>query len=411
MFPNKSIYGLSCILLSVFFLPMTSSGKTVSKQFCFGAVGKQCAIPGSVKGKPSPLNMVACSKVEKGKTNCWISPGSIEHDNCCFLYPNGAMCSSETKNDGHCVKVWAEAYQDINKKLAWYHIFNKTEGANLKFVKSKRMKKYGGLESQSTLNLCAPGGTKLLARYDSGFCCSGKAKKQGETMTCSQETVAKKPAQSLKKAQKAFAELEKILKNAKVPAKKIPAPPQTTGQKLSKPQKALSQQPVAQKWPELSPQQMLQAQKLEQQIKEFEQQANNQISQPVAMQPQTMPPPPQLSALPEQYRQAVPPQQRIVEQQRSEPVPMAARPRQESIWNTPPPPSQQQEPEYEPAPQPQYEPAQQEARHETPAPPPQEEMTYKPPQREAPEETAPPPSTGQPCNPNIPKYSQPGCVE
>ncbi len=420
------------LLLGVFAIPVFA--KSIQKQNCFGAVGKQCAVPGSVKGKPSPLNMVACSKVEKGQTNCWISPGSIEHDNCCLKHPNGVMCSSETKNDGSCAKEWEEVYKDITQKTAWYHIYNVKEEANLSFVPSKRMKKFGGQEAESTAALCAPGGTKILAHYDNGFCCAGKAKKQGAVMICAQESVAKKPAPSkksqelakksqefLKKSQDAFNKLNNILKGAGVSEKKLPQSPQTVAQKLSKSQKAISDKPAEQKWPELSAQEMMQAKKWEGEMKEFEQKAKEfeqkEIAaqpalarepaapqQKIAMKPQAVPPPPpQLPPLPEQYRKPLPSQQQIVQQKNQLPSsqpqpqsqPVASRPIGTQTTfdygngpNMPPPsPMPEEQDELE---QPTY--------YEEPAPP-SEPMAQR--QPEAPVEEARPSCSGGAWSPTL----------
>ncbi|MDO8526251.1 MAG: hypothetical protein Q7T03_01030 [Deltaproteobacteria bacterium] len=70
-------------LLLFFFLSNFGWAQS-KKEYCFDAIGRQCATPEKNKGNAvSPFNMATCSKVEKGKANFWISPGRIEHDNGC----------------------------------------------------------------------------------------------------------------------------------------------------------------------------------------------------------------------------------------------------------------------------------------------------------------------------------------
>lgn len=365
---------LSVLLVVSLLVILGGVSKADAKEFCFGAVGKQCATPDKVKGKkPSPLNIPACSKVEKGKTNCWVSPGSIAHDNCCAKNRNGVMCASETKNDGRCAKEWEAAFQDIKKRQAWYHVYKINESASVSFIPSQRMKKFGGQESKTTANLCASGGTKLLVIHDNGFCCSGKAKRQGNLMVCAQEIVAKAQTPSkktgefqkqsqnfLKKSQDFFAKLDQLLKNKGVPPER-----RRMDNKMMK-------QPPEKRWPELSAEEMLKAVKLEKQAKEFEQKSKEyeqkavaQMSkqptskpsgqQQVAMKPQpALTPPPQLPKLPEQYRKPAPPQPKIAEQKKPEPQPIASRPKQEEPVT--PPPTEPEYKEEEVYPQPQQQP-------------------------------------------------------
>lgn len=253
----------------------TLIAKSAKREFCFGAIGRQCAVPGSQKSKTlSPLNMVTCSKVEKGQTNCWVSPGSIIHDNCCTKHPKGMMCSSETQMDGFCAKEWETAYQDISKKQAWYHIYKLNEAANLSMTPSKRMKNFGGEESQSTAALCAPPKTKLLAKHDPGFCCSGKAKKQGGYLIClesSKNSEMKNSNELQKKILALGKNIEELLKALKGAQKnKDLAKAEEIGKKVENYKQ--------------------EKQKYEQQLKVSERKVA------------TLPPPPLLPPLPQQYR-------------------------------------------------------------------------------------------------------------
>ncbi len=340
-------------IIGLFFIAALLSGSVVqAKEFCFGSVGKQCATPDKIKGKkPSPLNIPACSKIEKGKTNCWVSPGSIAHDNCCAKNPHGVMCANETKHDGKCAKEWEAAFQDIKKKQAWYHIYKVKEPAPLSFVSSERMKKFGGQESKTTAGLCAPGGTKLLALHDSGFCCSEKAKRQGNLMICAQESVAQGLAPSkkasqlqkqsqdfLKKTTDTLAKLDQLLKAKGVSAERRPqtaVSSEPVSKKTQKQMEALKNLPPEKRWPELSAEEMIKAKKLEKQAGEFEQKAKTYEQeaiaqmpkqtagpagkQQIAMKPQpAIAPPPPLTPLPQQYRKPAP-----------TPEPMASKPKQE----------------------------------------------------------------------------------
>lgn len=350
------------ILILLFFgFSLSSFGQIPAKQFCLGAVGKQCAVPASAKGPPSPLNRVACSKVEKGQTNCWVSPGSILHDNCCLRHPNGVLCSSETKNDGHCMKEWEAAYRDIAKKGAWYHIFNIKEKGNVAPVLSKRMKKFGGREAQSTAALCAPGGTKLLAIHDSGFCCAGRAKKQKDVMICSEES---RP-QIAAKAKKSKSSLDTIFKQIDDLIKQLAS--------LKGPEKKAAEKKID---------------NLKAEAKKME------LKEQIAMKPQAMPPPlPQLPLGTQttfDYGRGpnMPPPQPMQEEQEEleQPTyyeePVAMRP--EPVEEAQPYAGQPCDPDFPKYTQPGC-------------------IETKP--------EGPPPTQGQPCNPGVPRYAQPGCVE
>lgn len=85
-----------------------------NNQRCFGALGNQCGPPAA----GIPLTAL-CLNGE-----CFINPGSWEHDECCFDNPNGMACrkgplDALTGHDGNCVASWDLAVRLSQKGIMW----------------------------------------------------------------------------------------------------------------------------------------------------------------------------------------------------------------------------------------------------------------------------------------------------
>lgn len=81
------------------------------EEYCFPGVGKQCLGSGDEwewhgLGSQKILKPIGCSKEDTitldGETfaarSCWVVPGSIKHDNCCLQHPSGKNCGGPGKN-------------------------------------------------------------------------------------------------------------------------------------------------------------------------------------------------------------------------------------------------------------------------------------------------------------------------
>lgn len=151
---------------------------------CFGAVGNGC------EGGP-PL--VPPAGNNGGVRSQWVNVGSIAHDNCCRVNPNGQHCKGhnafqEGWGDQYaCVKEWRKAVYNWRDQRSWPENFgpyqNEYAGDDLKEMPARKMRlfsalgayagSFSGNETVSTRKLKAPSGTALDIG-DEQFCASGK---------------------------------------------------------------------------------------------------------------------------------------------------------------------------------------------------------------------------------------------
>lgn len=175
---------LSLLTFCLFLREAEGYNKT---EYCFGAVGPGCG------GAPfaSPV------KLSGGKLRMKVSVGSIAHDTCCNLHPNGKWCSgvpsglaSDLKSrigmTSDCDKEWNKAFWNSQPtdNRQWDYVFDPKEAANLAPVRNGRRTTFasnyqgGGTvqvqETVSTRKLAAPAGTNLDVG-DQDFCASGRA--------------------------------------------------------------------------------------------------------------------------------------------------------------------------------------------------------------------------------------------
>lgn len=160
---------------------------------CFGGEGSGCEAL-------EKLGNVGVYKV--GRTNLsnghylmWISPGSIKHDTCCLVYPNGKMCGGSVdatpdmksaasnplaNGDGHCVAEWDKAFWNANDGRAWTEEFDPNAVPDLTIIDNPRQTKTQsgikliGIETVETRKYSAPAGQNLDVG-DEAFCKSGRA--------------------------------------------------------------------------------------------------------------------------------------------------------------------------------------------------------------------------------------------
>ena len=161
-------------------------------EYCFPAVGNACkGIAGDnwITGDSHLLTLpFGCGKEQDGKRQCWVVPGSIEHDNCCLRFPGGKMCggrgidgqpAKDNNHDGHCVTEWDHAADDTFWHRGFKMTFDVRVPADLTPVfsdrytldyKEPRPDRPG--EVNGSINVCAEGGTRMAAHYNAKFCCS-----------------------------------------------------------------------------------------------------------------------------------------------------------------------------------------------------------------------------------------------
>ena len=145
-------------------------------EICFGAVGKGCNGAGAgnlLTGSQVFVKPVGCSRVENSRVTCWIVPGSIKHDNCCAGHPEGSNCGHGEARPDLCKTEWDQAVSDVFWGRAWTAAFDTSRPDDLTPVPSKR---YGPGETEVTIDLCAPAETPVDTRNGPGFCCSGRFK-------------------------------------------------------------------------------------------------------------------------------------------------------------------------------------------------------------------------------------------
>ncbi len=169
---------------------VTANGAPVTKnadgknEECFGAVGPACT--GLFDAKPGEASDIAnragCKAPANGVRVCWVSTGSIRHDNCCVRYPAGKFCggpgtdgepAKEFNHDGNCAIEWGEATGDTFWARAWTETFDVSRPTDLTPFGTVR-DRYPQGETAETTRLCAPRGHEMRYSILDKFCCSGK---------------------------------------------------------------------------------------------------------------------------------------------------------------------------------------------------------------------------------------------
>lgn len=179
--------------------PILKNGNN-GMEVCFPGVGPGCKgifggdWLGQDGGSQVPLLHSGCSGEKDGYRACWITRGSIEHDNCCLRNPSGLNCGGPgvygdddwfgkwKKGDkapgqtagfnwhnGTCKEEWDRATKDSGGGSAWAGVLSVEEGkTDLTPMPSNR---YSPAESKGSIDYCAPAGTKLFTDEEA-FCCS-----------------------------------------------------------------------------------------------------------------------------------------------------------------------------------------------------------------------------------------------
>lgn len=163
------------------YTPDPEPGKT---EQCFGAVGNGCEGGGVI---------VPPARNTGGVRSQWVNVGSIAHDNCCRVTPNGQHCNGlNVRQEGWgdqyaCVKEWRKAVYNWRDQRSWPENFGPYQseyaGDDLKEVSARKMSLFNasgeyvggfsGSETVSTKKLKAPSGT-ALDWGDEQFCASGE---------------------------------------------------------------------------------------------------------------------------------------------------------------------------------------------------------------------------------------------
>lgn len=173
----------------------TWANESVEGEQCYGAIGNKCKGGGNVI-----LNLLtpAAEDLGNGMKQQWVSVGSILHDNCCRLTPDGQHCQGFNPlqefwpDSAHCVKEWRKAFYNSRDNRKWKAVFgpykNRFSEDNLADSPArkaslfnrigKKIGYYQGTETVSTRLLNAPSGTALDID-DVEFCASGKFKSTG----------------------------------------------------------------------------------------------------------------------------------------------------------------------------------------------------------------------------------------
>jgi|GEM_PF-6043920 len=156
---------------------------------CFGAIGNGCLGGG---GGFANLITTPATDLPGGSKRQWVSVGSIMHDNCCRVNPEGQHCqgfspAQEGWSDQRmCVREWRKAFYNSFDGFRWQATFGPYPSAlfsdSLSQVPGRRgvlhnnigqaVARYSGVETLSTINLQAPPGTRLDTG-DETFCRSG----------------------------------------------------------------------------------------------------------------------------------------------------------------------------------------------------------------------------------------------
>lgn len=177
---------------------LTWAAAPVEGEQCYGAIGNKCLGGGSAIANifvPPAQNLL------NGMKRQWVSVGSILHDNCCRLTPDGQHCQGFNPaqefwpDSRHCVKEWRKAIYNSRDHRKWKAIFGPykdiSSGDDLTEVPARKASLfnrfgvkvgyYKGTETVSTHLLKAPSGTALDID-DVAFCASGKFKSVGKRL-------------------------------------------------------------------------------------------------------------------------------------------------------------------------------------------------------------------------------------
>lgn len=163
------------------------ANKAVEGEQCFGAIGVKC------KGGGDAIEKFLAPPAQdsgSGMLRQWVSVGTILHDNCCRLTPDGQHCQYFNPSQGlwtdsrHCVKKWRKVFYNSRDNRKWQTIFGPypdgfTEDdltdaparrASLFNRIGRMIGYYKGTETVSTRLLKAPSGTAL--DIDDVECCA-----------------------------------------------------------------------------------------------------------------------------------------------------------------------------------------------------------------------------------------------
>ncbi len=157
-----------------------------AKESCFPGVGKGCdgaggAVQSILRGIGT---QIGCEDPKPdGSKICWISTGSIIHDNCCVRYPSGRQCggpgtdgkpAEDNNHDGNCDIEWQSAVWDTFWRKAWRTTYFPNQEFNLAPSGRSLNNRYPEGEAISSLEYCAPSGHELREQDLGAFCCSGR---------------------------------------------------------------------------------------------------------------------------------------------------------------------------------------------------------------------------------------------
>ncbi len=157
-----------------------------AKENCFPGVGKGCEGAGGdfQKVLASIGTQIGCENPgSDGSRVCWISTGSIRHDNCCVRHPSGRQCggpgkdgkpAEDNNHDGNCDTEWMEAVWDTFWRKAWRTTFYADQVYDLTPSGKSLNNRYSEGEAITSLNYCAPAGHELREPHLDAFCCSGQ---------------------------------------------------------------------------------------------------------------------------------------------------------------------------------------------------------------------------------------------
>ncbi len=154
---------------------------------CFPGVGKGCEGAGGDFQKilASIGTQIGCEDPRSdGSRICWISTGSISHDNCCVKHPSGRQCggpgkdgkpAEDNNHDGNCDTEWMSAVWDTFWRKAWRTTYYANQEFDLTPSGRSLNDRYSEGEAVSSLGYCAPAGHEVRETWLANFCCSGRA--------------------------------------------------------------------------------------------------------------------------------------------------------------------------------------------------------------------------------------------
>jgi hypothetical protein len=159
---------------------------------CFGAIGNGCLGAGGGAG-----NIVTppATDLGNGFRRQWVSVGSIMHDNCCRVTPEGQHCQGVSAaqegwpDTAACVREWRKAFYNSRDGRRWAATFgpygshldtdslNRVTGRTgvLHNWQGQAVGRYNGVETSSSIVLRAPRGT-ALDTGDEQYCASGRGR-------------------------------------------------------------------------------------------------------------------------------------------------------------------------------------------------------------------------------------------